>query len=208
MHNRFMKRAVLGAAAGAAMLIATGVQAVLQDRDLDGDMVVDAFYNTDLNIPWLRDANVHGAMTWANQLTWADNLNFGGYTDWRLPQSDDCDGFNCTGSEMGHLWYVELGNIPHAFANAGNFQNLLGDFYFSGTEYPGFPGQAYMFDISSGDQFSTLRFFSACARQFSCVGFAMAVRPGDVPGIPEPQTYALMLLGLGSLVLASKRRRH
>ncbi len=37
--------------------------------------------------------------------------------------------------------------------------------------------------------------------------FAVAVRPGDIAAVPEPQTYALMLLGVGALLLAKRRRR-
>ncbi len=33
------------------------------------------------------------------------------------------------------------------------------------------------------------------------------VRSGDVPAIPEPQTYGLMLMGLGALALALRRRQ-
>ena len=60
---------------------------------MNGDTVTDAFYDTDLNITWLRD-----------------------------------------GSEMGHLWYVELGNSAN-FTNAGGFQNLQSDLYWSGLAY-------------------------------------------------------------------------
>ena len=36
---------------------------------------------------------------------------------------------------------------------------------------------------------------------------AVAVRPGDViAAIPEPQTYAMMLLGLSALMVAVRRR--
>lgn len=38
-----------------------------------------------------------------------------------------------------------------------------------------------------------------------CYAYAMAVHPGDVlPAIPEPETYALMLVGLAAL---GQRRR-
>lgn len=37
--------------------------------------------------------------------------------------------------------------------------------------------------------------------------YALAVRPGDVAAaVPEPQTYALMLLGIAALMLAVRRR--
>lgn len=135
MQTRFMKRAVWGAMAVAAMLAAGGAQAALQDRDLHGDTVTDAFYNTDLNITWLRDANVNGTMNWATAVGWADTYSFGGYTDWRLPTSDTCVNMNCTGSEMGHLWCSELGNSAGQMTNTGDFQNLQSDFYWSGLAY-------------------------------------------------------------------------
>ena len=90
MQTKFMKRAVLGAAA--AVLLAGAAQAALQARDLNGDTVTDAFYDTDLNITWLRDANVNGPMHWDTAVSWADTYSFGGYTDWRLSTSDTCDG--------------------------------------------------------------------------------------------------------------------
>ena len=40
--------------------------------------------------------------------------------------------------------------------------------------------------------------------------FAMAMRDSDViatvPGVPEPETYALILLGLAGVAFATKRR--
>jgi hypothetical protein len=36
--------------------------------------------------------------------------------------------------------------------------------------------------------------------------YAVAVRPGDVAAIPEPQAYALLLAGLGAVVVAVRRR--
>jgi PEP-CTERM motif len=35
----------------------------------------------------------------------------------------------------------------------------------------------------------------------------MAVRDGDIAAIPEPETYALMLVGLAGLALATRRPR-
>lgn len=192
---KFPCTAVRAIAMVAAMLLALPVMAALQDRDLEGNGEADAFYDTDLDITWLRDANLNGPMQWEQAVTWADGFSFAGYSDWRLPTSDSCIGFDCTGSEMGHLWYVELGNVaPGPMTNTGGFQNLQAWPYFSGTEVDA--DYAYIFHTETGFQTGGGR------SQFY---FAFAVRDGDVPAIPEPQTYALLLLGLTAL--AVKRRR-
>ena len=54
-------RTLLTGLVTAVALVGTA-QAALQDRDLNGDTVIDAFYDTDLKITWLRDANVTGPM--------------------------------------------------------------------------------------------------------------------------------------------------
>jgi len=67
---------------------------------------------SDLNITWLRDANVKGPMNWAPPVAWADNFSFGGCSDWRLPTSDQCLGYSCRNREMAHLFYVKWGEHP------------------------------------------------------------------------------------------------
>ena len=121
MRTKFNKRTVCGAVVGASMLVAGPAQAALQDRDLNGDTVVDAFYDTDLDITWLRDAGLFTGGYWADANTWANTLVVGGVSGWRLPMSDTCYQYNCTGSEMGHLWYVELGNSAGFMTNTGDF---------------------------------------------------------------------------------------
>jgi hypothetical protein len=101
-------------------------------------------YDTDLNITWLQDANYaqtsgydgDGLMNWSAATTWASNLVYGGYDDWRLPTTTDtgAPGAQCTNngtdcgynvdpgsSELAHLFFVELGNLS-AFDTSGSFR--------------------------------------------------------------------------------------
>jgi hypothetical protein len=53
---------------------------------------------------------------------WIDAMNaanYLGHNNWRLPTSDRCGqgtlgAVNCSGSEMGHLYYSELGGVANA----------------------------------------------------------------------------------------------
>jgi hypothetical protein len=121
-----------GTAAQAAPVSGQGTwETTLQARDLDGDGETDAFYDTELNVTWLRNANANGLMNWSAAQAWADNLVVGVYSGWRLPFVVDtgepgCDfrfdggtdcGFNVQTksgatvySEFAHLYYTTLGN--------------------------------------------------------------------------------------------------
>ena len=107
-------------------------QSTLQARDLDRNGVVDAFYDSALDLTWLRNANVNGAKSFNSARLWADTLSFGGLNDWRLPTMIDTPTAGCNFSyggtdcgynvltkdgttvysEMAHLLYVTLGNKP------------------------------------------------------------------------------------------------
>jgi hypothetical protein len=77
-------------------------------------------------ITWAQDANINGVDTWANQVAWAAGYSqthtvYGTFDDWRLPTTQQPDlscsehypglglyqGYDCTGSEMGHLFNVD-----------------------------------------------------------------------------------------------------
>ena len=186
-------------AGAAAMLLGGAAQAALQDRDLDGNGETDAFYDTDLDITWLRNANVNGLMTWDAAVAWAEGYSLGAYSDWRLPSTGSaCDGYECTSSEMGHLWYVELGNPADGpMWNFGGFQNWVTWVYWSGTEYAPSPTAAWVFHSGIGFQRPIVKESEV---------YAMAVRPGDVPAVPEPQAYALLMAGITALALARSRK--
>jgi PEP-CTERM motif len=203
----------------------------LQARDLDGNAGngPEAFYDTVLDITWLRNADLNGLMTWDAAVTWAAGLDVNGIRGWRLPTMIDtgapgCDrgtdcGFNVQTksgdptryeagqtvySEMGHLYYVTLGNKPAAvccyggLSNTADFQNLLEFHYWYSLQDASVPDQAWSLVTLVGDQ----------QPQYVLNPFnAMAVRTGDVVAVPEPLTGAMMLVGLGATVAAVRRRR-
>jgi Protein of unknown function (DUF1566) len=167
--------------------LSVSVQATLMDMN-DGTI-----YDTDTQLSWLKNANSAGLITWDKAVAWAASLNsgggFAGLTGWRLPATTEPDancsnqfnpggrfplqgnGYSCTGSEMGHLYYVALGNAADSpLANTGPFTNLLAVVYWSGTEYAPVPTKAWYFTFVGGGQFN----------QYKSVGgyCAWAVRPG------------------------------
>ncbi len=116
-------------------------ETTLQARDLTGDGVADAFYDTVLDITWLRDTKLAAPASWEATILWVNGLVVGGQGGWRLPTMVDtgplgCDytfagstdcGFNVQTisadgivvySEMATLWYETLGNL--AFCAPGD----------------------------------------------------------------------------------------
>ena len=196
-------------ALAAALSVATlSAQAALVARP--GGMV----YDTTLNITWLQNWNINGRMNWTTANNWANNLVYGGFDDWRLPTSLNADGtgpcgdignFNCSGSEMGHMFYnnwgATAGNAFSTGSNAANlalFTNVQSYIYWSGTEYAPQPDRAWLFSTFDGGQYF--------AEKGSAL-YAVAVRPGDAAAaVPEPQTLALALLAFGAMVVVRRRR--
>lgn len=185
-------------------------------------------HDTDLNVTWLRDwsfattsgytANGDGRLVWGNAgdpvgtqsaqgyMAYLNSLNagagYGGVTGWRLPTADlsvpDSGAFNATGGEIGHLWYVELGNPANSvISNAGPFLNMnttnvnlaswTGDLYAANTN------QAWNFRTSQGYQFHDSR---------GNIFQTPAVVSGDVPA-----PGAMGLAVIGAAMGARRRRR-
>jgi hypothetical protein len=226
-----------------AVVLVTGAacaQAALLDR---GNGLI---YDSELNITWLQDWNyaqtsgyagagveADGRMSWAAANQWADDLVFGGFSDWRLPTmldtgtpgcnfrfagGTDC-GYNVQTkigatvySEMASMFYGSLANLAYrapgndlgcdgpqpgwGLQHAGPFTHLQPAGYWSGLDYGTLAGNAWRFHFNHGLQdYGTqdIRFY------------AVAVRLGDVTtAVPEPWSLALMLSGLGVIVLRAR----
>jgi hypothetical protein len=180
-----------------------------------------AYYDDVLNITWLGDANYaqttyydsDGWMTWYEAQTWIESLNAEGGTgylganDWRLPETLQPDascsiqyfgqssGGGCTGSEMGHLYYVD--GIESLIFTSGPFSRVESGGYWSGTTQEDDPGHAWRFAFSSGiqDHIGKNTFLHA-----------WAVRPGDIAEVPVPGAVWLLATGVAALGVRLRRR--
>jgi hypothetical protein len=105
-------------------------ETTLQNRDINSDGIVDAFYDTALNITWLRNANASdngtigqnglptGLLNWNAANTWATTLNVYGTAGWRLPTTNDTGTPGCnfaySGTDCGYNVQTSTGNAVNS----------------------------------------------------------------------------------------------
>jgi hypothetical protein len=107
------------------------------------------------------------------------------------------DGFAAAGAQnqFRSIWASAGGSFAGL---SGQFDGVQRFAYWTSTEFEQVLGRVWTFSGSNGEPD-----FAGMDISF----FAVAVRPGDIAAVPEPQTYALTLMGVGALLLAKRRRR-
>ncbi len=207
-------------------------QASLLNRGTDtlGNRLI---YDSDLNITWYDytySYTNYSQTSWYNALSWAGSLtvilNGIEYDDWRLPTITinqdpptygysglNTYGYNITNSEMGHLFYIELGNKAYyatdgtnpqdgwGLKNTGPFEHLYASGYYTDMTY------AYNVYAAVYHEFSNDPNFTGNGSQYAAAKealggtgvYAMAVLNGDVSAVPVPGAFWLLASGFAGL---------
>ena len=204
-------------------------------RDLDRNGVTDAFYDTDLNVTWLREASFDQRLNLPNVIASVASLSFGGFSDWRMPTvldsgtvgcnfsvtgGTDC-GFNVdttvkTGvnSELAHLFYITLGNVARYDTNGNDRTGIAGKDYglINTGNFQNMQASTYWSSSSYAPLAEYAWIFETSDGRSSYASkdymlFTMVVRSGDVvSAVPEPATYPMLLAGLGLVGFSASRK--
>jgi hypothetical protein len=233
----FCFNVVLGSNSAGAALVPQLGGAVVYDTDLDISLVADAnlvlsnlfgltpgiypIHPDDSTTLYGGSITTFGGMSYSGALYYIDAMNaanYLGFNDWRLPATLVPDagctgvalstGFGCTGSELGHLFHVELGATAGTSVlttgdptEVAKFSNLLNasssSGYWSGMDYNSDPNFAYFFRYDSGQQ--------AGVSKNTPIG-VWAVRDGSSV-IPIPAAVWLFGSGLLGLIGITRRKK-
>lgn len=174
------------------------------------------------------------ANTWASNLVYHDSANGQDYVGWQLASNSPVkgstwninysadgstdDGYNITSpnSMLSYMYYVNLG-LKGAVAPNGWSQfnyGVLGTGGIGGEHNIGLVKNLYSYDYWSGTvyaeenpwYFSTRYGFQSYDASGN-LKFAWAVQMGDIAAVPEPETYAVLLAGLGLIGVSARRNK-
>ena len=184
----------------AFLILSTTANAALFGRlaATEGGTDYQAYYDDEADLTWLADANYplssgyqyndNGRMTWADANAWAASLTVDGVGGWRLPDTSKSDrncsqrmgkgtfyGYNCTGSEMGNLFYNVLGNTIGSLTDRGPFSNIQLYLYWSASDWT-YKGVTAGWSFSMSDGYQSLIHKEDTT-------YAWAVQSGDVSAV-------------------------
>lgn len=176
------------------------------------------------SIPPTGEISMSGQMNWFTANSWIAAMNSDGGTGylgvdaWRLPTTLQPDascsiqvgyggsrGDNCSGSEMGNLYYNVLGGIAGDSittthnSNYALFSGIADNFYWSATEVSPPAGDVHYFSFRDGSQ-----------RYVAKTGVALfvwAVADGNISAVPVPPAIWLFGSGLLGLIGISRRKK-
>jgi|GEM_PF-1727892 len=196
-------------------------QAVLHDRGSIPFLNNGLVYDDVLDITWQKNANLaatepfgvsfpaytNGRMDWDTANLWIDAMNeanYLGYDNWRLPGFTGiarCSNWNCTDSELGYMFYINMGaTADNSILDGSNTDNLAlfdnlqtfrSSAYWLGEENIYRADSAWSFYTRFGFQNNYFYKYNAF--------HPWAVRSGDVAFIPI--SGAVWLFGTGLLGL-------
>lgn len=192
-----------------ALVVSSNANAALIER-LNGL----AYYDDVANLTWLTDANAavgsaydtyiagSGRMNWSDANAWAADLSVEGVTGWRLANTDNCSGSNCSNSDMFNLYRNNFLDENSNYTDNINLFSNVSTIYWTAVEDASNTDFAWYFDSSSTTGVGTT--FQSNNQKTTYLK-AWAVRTGDVSPVPVPA--AVWLFGSGLLGLAGLARR-
>ena len=177
--------------------IAATAQATFVLRDLTGDNVADAVYDTVGDITYARQVLAHS--NWVGAMSWAESLVVGQFDDWRLPDPPEALGIFQNGPVIS-----QPGGADHFSPISQYFEPDLHNVIWTSHLIPGFSSLAVVASIGTG--YTSISFVEPLSRTG-----AVAVHNGSlgvdlVSAVPAPGTLALVGLGLIGLALRKGSR--
>jgi hypothetical protein len=177
-----------------ALLLAALPAAALEPRDINRDGVVDAYYDPATDTSWA--AQVSYASSPFEAAIWAQDLKVFGFDDWHAPR---ITGGGCIETHPAPA-------PPECQAQMLD-PSLPREDIFADVRYYWLDGIVDGYCFTSGGASQQCAFVVASAVALRAGDVVQAAGRMAVSAVPEPETYALMLAGLGALAWLGPRSR-